>query len=115
MAPSPLLIRRFLLVLAVLAVASVYPATAEEESLSQAAAAPESETAERPDVAELFEDWKKSDPALEKDKTACVMCAGFGLAIVCGQSCDSTGLTIRKPNGSSNGWCGRCDSGKWKK
>ena len=63
----------------------------------------------------LFDEWRESRPDLEKDKTACVMCAGFGLAIVCGQSCDSTGLTIRKPNGSANQWCGRCDSGKWKK
>lgn len=63
----------------------------------------------------LFDEWRESRPDLEKEKTACVMCAGFGLAIVCGQSCDSTGLTIRKPDGSENRWCGRCDSGKWKK
>ena len=47
--------------------------------------------------------------------TECVMCAGFGGGVICGISCDATGLTIRKSDGSSNRWCGRCDSGTWSK
>jgi hypothetical protein len=93
--------------------AAALPASGQTEP---AAAPPAAESpAEKPDPRELFEEWKRNDPALEKDKSACVMCAGFGLVIVCGKSCDSTGLTIRKANGTSNAWCGRCDSGKWEK
>jgi hypothetical protein len=63
----------------------------------------------------IVQEWLDSRPELEKEETACVMCAGFGGAIVCGLGCDATGLTIRKADGSENPWCGRCVQGEWKK
>ncbi len=63
----------------------------------------------------IFYEWLESQHELGKGDTECVMCAGFGGAVVCGMSCDATGLTIRKPDGSINRWCGRCDSGSWTK
>ncbi len=63
----------------------------------------------------IFFEWLESQHELGKGDTECVMCAGFGGAVVCGMSCDATGLTIRKPDGSINRWCGRCDSGSWTK
>ncbi len=63
----------------------------------------------------IFFEWLESQHELGKGDSECVMCAGFGGAVVCGMSCDATGLTIRKPDGSINRWCGRCDSGTWRK
>ena len=85
---------------------AVVPAAPPEESAS---AAPGEEHEN------IFYEWLESQHELGKGDTECVMCAGFGGAVVCGMSCDATGLTIRKPDGSINRWCGRCDSGSWTK
>ncbi len=89
------------------------PAAPPEET---AVAAPVEETAAPDGEHEnIFYEWLESQHEMGKGDTECVMCAGFGGAVVCGMSCDATGLTIRKPDGSINRWCGRCDSGSWTK
>lgn len=89
-------------------------APAEETA---AATPPEESASAAPDEEHenIFYEWLESQHELGKGDTECVMCAGFGGAVVCGMSCDATGLTIRKPDGSINRWCGRCDSGSWTK
>jgi len=90
------------------------PAFAQEpaQAPTEAGAAPEPVAAGEKNI---VREWLESRPELEKDETACVMCAGFGGAVVCGLGCDATGLTIRKPNGYENSWCGRCTKGEWVK
>ena len=87
-------------------------------ALSRACSAPAaSEETAAPDGEHenIFYEWLESQHELGKGDSECVMCAGFGGAVVCGMSCDATGLTIRKSDGSINRWCGRCDSGTWSK
>ncbi len=88
-------------------------ATPAEETVVPAA--PAASAAPDEEHENIFYEWLESQHELGKGDTECVMCAGFGGAVVCGMSCDATGLTIRKPDGSINRWCGRCDSGSWTK
>jgi len=93
------------------------PAAAPPEEAVLPAAPPEESASAAPgeEHENIFYEWLESQHELGKGDTECVMCAGFGGAVVCGMSCDATGLTIRKPDGSINRWCGRCDSGSWTK
>ena len=69
--------------------------------------------APKPDTSDIFQEWLDNNHELGKGDTECLMCVGFGGGFRCGIGCDATGLTIHKPDGSTNAVCGRCVKGEW--
>ena len=82
----------------------------EEPAAVQTAAQDE---APKPDTSDIFQEWLDNNHELGKGDTECLMCVGFGGGFRCGIGCDATGLTIHKPDGSTNAVCGRCVKGEW--
>ena len=82
----------------------------EEPTAVQAASQEEEE--QKPDTSEIFQEWLDNNHELG-NVTECLMCVGFGGGYLCGIGCDATGLTIYKPDGSTNAVCGRCVKGEW--
>lgn len=82
----------------------------EEPAAVQAAAQDETP---KPDTSDIFQEWLDNNHELGKGDTECLMCVGFGGGFRCGIGCDATGLTIHKPDGSTNAVCGRCVKGEW--
>ena len=73
----------------------------------------ESPVGEKPEGYNVYLDWLESNHELGMADSECVMCAGFGGGFKCGLSCDATGLSIVKPDGSRHHICGVCDKGTW--
>ena len=70
------------------------------------------EDEQKPDTSDIFQEWLDNNHELG-NTTECLMCVGFGGGYLCGIGCDATGLTIYKPDGSTNAVCGRCVKGEW--
>ena len=87
---------------------------AEEGPKDEPAAAPAATQEEepKPDTSDIFQEWLDNNHELG-NVTECLMCVGFGGGFRCGIGCDATGLTIYKPDGSTNAVCGRCVKGEW--
>ena len=75
--------------------------------------AAESPAGEKPEGYNVYLDWLESNHESGMADSECVMCAGFGGGFKCGLSCDATGLSIVKPDGSRHHICGVCDKGTW--
>lgn len=87
-----------------------------EEEPKDAPAAVSTATQEegpKPDTSDIFQEWLDNNHELGKGDSECLMCVGFGGGYLCGIGCDATGLTIYKPDGSTNAVCGRCVNGEW--
>ena len=99
----------------VMAGALAINAYAEEASRDEPAAVPATaqEGEQKPDTSDIFQEWLDNNHELGKGDSECLMCVGFGGGFLCGIGCDATGLTIYKPDGSTNAVCGRCVNGEW--
>lgn len=88
---------------------------AEEGPKDESAAVPAAtqEGDPKPDTSDIFQEWLDNNHELGKGDSECLMCVGFGGGYLCGIGCDATGLTIYKPDGSTNAVCGRCVKGEW--
>ena len=88
---------------------------AEEAPKDEPAAVPAATQGEeqKPDTSDIFQEWLDNNHELGQGDTECLMCVGFGGGFLCGIGCDATGLTIHKPDGSTNAVCGRCVKGTW--
>ena len=87
---------------------------AEDEPKNEPAAvqAATQDEEQKPDTSEIVQEWLDNNHELG-NVTECLMCVGFGGGYLCGIGCDATGLTIYKPDGSTNAVCGRCVKGEW--
>ena len=94
--------------------AMVIGVQAEDEPKNEPAAVQTAnqEEAQKPDTSDIFQEWLDNNHELG-NVTECLMCVGFGGGFLCGIGCDATGLTIYKPDGSTNAVCGRCVKGEW--
>ena len=99
---------------AVILGAMVIGVHAEEAPKDEPAAvqAASQEEEQKPDTSDIFQEWLDNNHELG-NVTECLMCVGFGGGFLCGIGCDATGLTIYKPDGSTNAVCGRCVKGEW--
>ena len=95
----------------VLAISGHAEEAPKDEPAAVPAAAQEEEP--KPDTSDIFQEWLDNNHELGKGDSECLMCVGFGGGFRCGIGCDATGLTIHKPDGSTNAVCGRCVNGEW--
>ena len=95
----------------VLAISGHAEEAPKDEPAAVQAAAQEEEA--KPDTSDIFQEWLDNNHELGKGDTECLLCVGFGGGFRCGIGCDATGLTIHKPDGSTNAVCGRCVKGEW--